>query len=209
MAFTLPALPYEPTALEPHMSANTFSFHHAKHHLAYVNTTNSLVAGTPLDGQDLVTVIRKAAGDSAHRKLANQSGQVWNHTFFWHSMKPGGGGRPTGKVAELIERDLGGYDKFAEAFKAEAVGHFASGWGWLVMEGDTLKITSLHDGDCPVAHEGMRPLLTVDVWEHAYYLDYQNQRPAFVQAYLDHLVNWDFANANLDGGGIAAANQPG
>ncbi len=208
MAFTLPPLPYAPDALEPHMSANTFSFHHAKHHQAYVNTTNQLVEGTPLAGHDLVSVIRRATAEG-QRKLANQSGQVWNHTFFWHSMKPGGGGRPTGRVAELIERDLGGYEKFAEAFKAEAVGHFASGWGWLVMEGDTLKITSLHDGECPVTHEGIRPLLTIDVWEHAYYLDYQNARPAFVQAYLDHLVNWDFANANLDGGGIAAANQPG
>jgi Fe-Mn family superoxide dismutase len=208
MAFTLPPLPYAADALAPHMSAETFGFHHAKHHKAYVDTTNALVAGSPLEGQDLVTVIRKAAGDPAHRKLASQSGQIWNHTFFWRSMTPGGGGAPTGKVAELIDASFGGYEAFAEKFKAEAVGHFASGWGWLVMEGETLKITSLHDGETPVTHPGVRPLLTVDVWEHAYYLDYQNQRAAFVQAWLDHLVNWDFANANLDGSGVEAANQP-
>lgn len=206
MAFTLPPLPYEPTALEPHVSANTFSFHHAKHHQAYVNTTNQLVDGTELAGKDLVSVIR-AAHASGAKKLANQSGQVWNHTFFWHSMKPNGGGAPTGRIAELIERDLGGYEKFAESFKAESVGHFASGWGWLVLRGDKLEVTSLHDGDCPVAHEGILPLLTVDVWEHAYYLDYQNARPAFLDAFIKNLINWDFVNANLDGAGVEAANQ--
>ena len=206
MAFTLPPLPYEPTALEPHVSANTFSFHHAKHHQAYVNTTNSLVEGTDLAGKDLVSVIR-AAASGGQKKLANQSGQVWNHTFFWHSMAPNGGGAPTGRIAELIDRDLGGYEKFVEAFKAESVGHFASGWGWLVMKGDKLEITSLHDGDCPVAHEGVLPLLTVDVWEHAYYLDYQNARPAFLDAFIKNLINWEFVNANLDGNGIERANQ--
>lgn len=206
MAFTLPPLPYEPTALEPHVSANTFSFHHAKHHQAYVNTTNTLVEGTDLADKDLVSVIR-AAASGGQKKLANQSGQVWNHTFFWHSMAPNGGGAPTGHIKDLIDRDLGGYEKFVEAFKAEAVGHFASGWGWLVMKGDKLEITSLHDGDCPVAHEGVKPLLTVDVWEHAYYLDYQNARPAFLDAFIKNLINWEFVNANLDGNGIERANQ--
>lgn len=206
MTFTLPELPYATDALEPHLSANTFSYHHAKHHQAYVNTTNQLLAGTPLDSADLVTVIKTAAANG-QAKLASQSGQVWNHTFLWHSMAPGGGGRPTGRIAELIDRDLGGYEKFAADFKAEAVGHFASGWGWLVLADDKLKITSLHDGDCPVAHEGVKPLLTLDVWEHAYYLDYQNARPAYVDAFLAHLVNWEFANANLDGEGASRANQ--
>lgn len=207
MAFTLPPLPFEPTALEPHMSAATFSYHHGKHHAAYVKTTNELVAGTPLDGQDLVGVIRAAASSGEHKKLASQSGQIWNHTFFWNSLSPTGGGRPTGKIAELIDRDLGGYEKFAEDFKKEAVGHFASGWGWLVMEGDALKITSLHDGDCPVAHEGLAPLITLDVWEHAYYLDHQNARPAFVESFLANMINWEFANTNLDGQGASRANQ--
>lgn len=207
MAFTLPPLPYDSAALEPHMSARTFSFHHAKHHQAYVNATNSLVEGTPLAGLDLVSLIRKASAEG-QTKLANQSGQVWNHSFFWHSLCPGGGGAPGGRIAELIARDLGGYEAFAQAFKAEAVGHFASGWAWLVMDGETLKILSLHDAETPLTHAGVRPLLTLDVWEHAYYLDHQNARPAFADAYLQHLVNWDFANANLEGGGIAAANQP-
>lgn len=206
MAFVLPPLPYAPNALEPHISARTFEFHHGKHHKAYVDTTNSLVAGTPLETADLVTVVRTAK-EQNNQKLRNQSGQVWNHSFFWQSMKPNGGGAPTGRIAELIDRDLGGYEKFAEAFKAESVGHFASGWGWLVLRGDKLEITSLHDGDSPVVYDDMKPILTVDVWEHAYYLDYQNARAAFVDAFLKNLVNWDFANQNLDGNGAERANQ--
>lgn len=206
MAFVLPPLPYAPNALEPHVSARTFEFHHGKHHKAYIDTTNGLIADTALESADLVTVVREAKA-RGQEKLRNQSGQAWNHSFFWQSMAPGGGGRPTGRIAELIDRDLGGYEAFAESFKAESVGHFASGWGWLVLKGDKLEITSLHDGDSPVAHDDIKPILTIDVWEHAYYLDYQNARAAFVDAFLNHLVNWDFANLNLDGKGAERANQ--
>ena len=206
MPFSLPPLPYDLDALAPHVSARTLEFHHGKHHKAYVNTTNGLVAGTPLAQADLVSVIRAASGRD-QQKLCNQAGQVWNHSFFWRCMAPGGGGRPTGEIGALIERDLGGYDAFAKAFKAEAVGHFASGWAWLVLRDGKLEITSLHDGDAPVADDNLRPVLTLDVWEHAYYLDYQNARAAFVDAFLEHLVNWDFADENLDGNGSARANQ--
>ena len=206
MTFVLPPLPYDKSALEPHISARTFEFHYGKHHKAYVDKTNELVAGTPLAVQDLVSVIRAAKADG-NGKLLNQAGQLWNHSFFWSCMAPNGGGRPTGRIAELIDRDLGGYDAFARDFKAEAVGHFASGWAWLCLKGDKLVITSLHDGDTPVASDALKPLLTLDVWEHAYYIDYQNARPAFADAFIQHLINWDFVNQNLDGNGAARANQ--
>lgn len=206
MAFQLPPLPYAPSALEPHISGRTFEFHHGKHHKAYVDTTNGLIAGTPLENADLVTVIREAKAQN-NQKLRNQSGQIWNHSFFWQCMAPNGGGQPTGRIAELIDRDLGGYDKFAESFKAESVGHFASGWGWLCLKGEKLVVTSLHDGDCPVVYDDLKPLLTVDVWEHAYYIDYQNLRASFVDAFIKNLINWDFVNQNLDGNGAERANQ--
>jgi Fe-Mn family superoxide dismutase len=202
MAFQLPPLPYDAAALEPHVSARTLECHHGKHHKAYIDKTNQLVAGTPLAGADLVEVVRRSDG-----ALRNQAGQAWNHSFFWQCMAPGGGGRPSGELLERIERDFGGYDVFAKAFTEEAVGHFASGWGWLVLRGDKLEVMSLHDGDSPVAHDDIRPVLTIDVWEHAYYLDYQNERPKFVEAFLAHLVNWEFAAQNLDGGGAERANQ--
>jgi Fe-Mn family superoxide dismutase len=202
MAFQLPPLPYDANALEPHVSARTLEFHHGKHHKAYVDKTNELVAGTPLAGADLVEVVRRSEGT-----LRNQAGQAWNHSFFWQCMAPGGGGQPSGELLERIERDFGSYDAFAEAFTEEAVGHFASGWAWLVLRGDKLEVMSLHDGDSPVAHDDIRPVLTLDVWEHAYYLDYQNERPKFVEAFLAHLVNWEFAAQNLDGGGAERANQ--
>jgi superoxide dismutase, Fe-Mn family len=206
MTFALPPLPYDKSALAPHISARTFEFHHGKHHKAYVDKTNELVAGTPLAGKDLVSVIR-AAKSEGDTKLLNQAGQLWNHSFFWQCMAPNGGGRPTGRIAELIDRDLGGYDRFVERFKTEAVNHFASGWGWLGLRGDMLVITSLHDGDTPVATDDLKPLLTLDVWEHAYYIDYQNARAAFADAFIQHLINWDFVNQNLDGNGAARANQ--
>ena len=206
MAFRLPPLPYALDALEPHVSARTLEFHHGKHHKAYVDTTNKLVAGTALEGLDLVSVVRRARATD-QQKLLDQSGQVWNHSFFWRCMKPGGGGEPTGRVRALLDRDFGSYAAFAEAFKAEAVGHFASGWAWLVLRGERLEVTSLHDGDAPVAHDDRRPVLTLDVWEHAYSLDYQNARAAFVDAFLGHLIDWDFVEQNLDGGGAERANQ--
>lgn len=196
MAFELPPLPYADTALEPHMTAKTFSFHHAKHHQAYVTNLNNLVKDTPLADASLEDVIKASAGDAAKAGIFNNAAQVWNHTFFWNSMKPNGGGKPTGAIAAKIDADLGGYDKFVEAFKAAGTTQFGSGWAWLVVEGGKLKVTKTGNADTPLVH-GQTALLTIDVWEHAYYLDYQNRRPDFISAFLDHLVNWDFANANL------------
>ncbi len=196
MPFDLPELPYAKDALEPHYSAKTLEFHHGKHHNAYVTKTNELVAGTELDGKPIEEVIAaaKAKGDTT---LFNQSAQIWNHTFFWHGMKPGGGGAPSGAVAEAIDKAFGSYEEFVKQFKAKAAGNFGSGWTWLVKTANGVEIVNTDDADTPLAHDGMTPLLTVDVWEHAYYLDYQNRRPDYVQAYFDHLVNWDFANLNM------------
>lgn len=196
MAFELPPLPYADTALEPHMTAKTFSFHHAKHHQAYVTNLNNLVKDTALADASLEEVIKASAGDAAKAGIFNNSAQVWNHTFFWNSMKPNGGGKPTGAIAAKIDEDLGGYDKFVEQFKAAGTTQFGSGWAWLVIEGGKLKVTKTGNADTPMVH-GQTALLTIDVWEHAYYLDYQNRRPDFITAFLDHLVNWDFANENL------------
>ena len=196
MAVQLPNLPYAENALEPHYSAKTISFHYGKHHKAYVDNLNKLVAGTPLEGKSLEEIVMASAGDASRVGVFNNSAQVWNHTFFWNCMKPGGGGRPTGEVARRIDQAFGSYEKFIEQFKAIAVGRFGSGWGWLVLDGGALKIVSTANADTPMASK-QTVLLTVDVWEHAYYLDYQNRRPDFVQAFLDHLVNWDFVAGNL------------
>lgn len=195
--FTLPELPYATNALEPHMSANTFSFHHAKHHNAYVTNLNNLIKDTPLAGKTLEEIIMASAGDATKAGIFNNAAQVWNHTFFWNSMKPNGGGAPTGKIAEKIAADFGSLDAFKDAFKQAATTQFGSGWAWLVQGKDgKLKVTKTGNADLPMAH-GEKAILTIDVWEHAYYLDYQNRRPDFVGAFLEHLVNWDFANANL------------
>jgi Fe-Mn family superoxide dismutase len=196
MSFELPPLPYEKNALEPHMSARTLEFHHDKHHKAYVDNANRLVQGTPLAGKPLEDVIRATAHDDSKTAIFNNAAQIWNHTFFWNSMKPGGGGRPEGKVAQALERDLGGYDKFREEFKNACVGQFGSGWGWLVREGDHLKVIKTPNAVNPLAL-GSSALLTCDVWEHAYYLDFQNRRPDFVDSFLDHLVNWDHVEREL------------
>jgi Fe-Mn family superoxide dismutase len=196
MAFELPALPYAENALEPCYSAKTISFHHGKHHKAYVDNLNKLVAGTDLEGKSLEEIILASAGNPQRAGIFNNAAQIWNHTFFWHSMKPGGGGKPQGEVASKLEQAFGSYEKFAEQFKAAAVSRFGSGWAWLVADGGALKIVSTANADTPMTSR-QTALLTVDVWEHAYYLDYQNRRPDFVQAFLDHLVNWDFVAANL------------
>jgi len=196
MAFNLPNLPYAEDALEPYYSAKTISFHYGKHHKAYVDNLNKLIAGTELESKGLEEIILAAAGDPARVGIFNNAAQVWNHTFFWHCMKPGGGGKPAGAVAAAIDAAFGSYEKFAEQFKATAVGRFGSGWGWLVLEGGALKLVSTPNAETPMT-KGQKALLTVDVWEHAYYLDYQNRRPDFVQAFLDHLVNWDFVAENL------------
>jgi Fe-Mn family superoxide dismutase len=181
--------------LEPFISAKTISFHYGKHHKAYVDNLNKLVAGTDLESKSLEDIIKATASDASKTGVFNNAAQVWNHTFFWHCMKPGGG-KPSGKIAERIEETFGSYEKFAEQFKAAAVSRFGSGWAWLIDDGGTLKIISTPNADNPLAH-GQKALLTVDVWEHAYYLDFQNRRPDFVQAFLDHLVNWDFVEKNL------------
>ena len=196
MAFELPALPYAQDALEPHISANTLSFHYGKHHNTYVTNLNNLVKDTDLAGKSLEDIVKAVAGDASKAGIFNNAAQVWNHTFYWHSMSPNGGGAPTGAIAAKIDEDLGGYDKFVEEFKAAATTQFGSGWAWLVVDGDKLKVTKTANADSPIAH-GQTPLLTIDVWEHAYYLDYQNRRPDYIATFLDSLVNWDFANQNL------------
>lgn len=199
MPFTLPDLPYAPNALEPYISANTLSFHHGKHHATYVTNTNNMIKDTPLATASLEEIIVASAKDPAKQGLFNNSAQVWNHTFFWHCMKPGGGGKPKGDIAQRIEKDLGGYDKFKEDFKQAAVTQFGSGWAWLVLDGGKVRIVKTPNADLPMAH-GQKALLTVDVWEHAYYLDYQNRRPDFVTAFIDNLINWEFVEKNLQGG---------
>ncbi len=196
MAFELPALPYAKDALEPHISANTLEFHHGKHHNTYVVNLNNLTQDTPLASAPLETVIRESAGDPGKAGLFNNAAQVWNHTFYWNCMKPGGGGKPQGELAAEIESAFGSFDTFADEFKTAALTQFGSGWAWLVAEDGALKIVKTGNADTPVA-KGQTPLLTVDVWEHAYYLDYQNRRPDYVQTFLDELVNWDFVAANL------------
>lgn len=196
MAIKLPELPYAQDALAPAISANTMSFHYGKHHQAYVNKTNELTQGTELEGKSIEEII-KAAYAAKNQGLINQSAQVWNHTFFWNSMSPKGGGKPSGKVAQAIEKSFGGYEQFADKFKASGAGNFASGWTWLAAKGDGgVEIVNTDDADTLLVRD-VKPLVVIDVWEHAYYLDYQNLRPKFIEAWLDKLVNWDFANQNL------------
>lgn len=196
MAFELPPLPYAKDALAPHISANTLDFHHGKHHNAYVTNLNNLTKDTPLASESLEGVIRAVAGDAGKAGVFNNAAQVWNHTFYWNCMKPGGGGQPSAAVASALASAFGSFEKFKEEFKNACVTQFGSGWGWLVVADGGLKITKTANADLPLAH-GQAALLTCDVWEHAYYLDYQNRRPDYVQVFLDHLVNWDFVAQNL------------
>jgi len=205
MAFELPALPYAPDALAPHMSAETLEFHHGKHHKAYVDKTNGLVAGTDLENASLSEVIR-AAKAKDNKGLFNNSAQIWNHSFFWQCLSPEKQA-PTGKLAEMITESFGDADTLVKKLIEESTNHFASGWGWLVLDGDALKIGSLHDADTPIVHEGMVPLLTIDVWEHAYYIDYRNARPKYLETVTANLINWDFVAQNLDGKGVSRADQ--
>ena len=197
MPFTLPDLPYAKTALEPHISAQTFDFHHGKHHLAYVNNLNNLIKDTDLADKSLEDIIAITAKDPAKAGIFNNAAQVWNHTFFWHSMTPNGGGKPQGDLVAKIDSDFGSYDAFVEQFKTAATTQFGSGWAWLVLDkNNALKIVKTANADTPLV-DGLKPLLTIDVWEHAYYLDYQNRRPDFIATYLESLVNWQFASDNL------------
>lgn len=194
--FTLPPLPYPDDALSPAISANTIGFHYGKHHQAYVNNLNQLVAGTPLADQSLEAVIKTAVGAADKTAIFNNAAQVWNHTFYWNSLRPKGGGKPSGVLAEWIEKSFGGFDPFKAEFAKAATGQFGSGWAWLVKDGDKLIVTKTGNADTPIT-QGQKPLLTIDVWEHAYYLDYQNRRGDYVAAVLDKLINWDFAAQNL------------
>ncbi len=206
MAFELPPLPFAKDALGAHMSAETLDYHHGKHHKAYVDKTNGMLGAKGLEGASLLKVIRAAkAGDD--QGLFNNSAQIWNHSFFWKCLAPAEGQKPTGKLATMIDEAFGSTDAMLAKLKDEAVGHFASGWAWLVLDKDALKITSLHDADTPVVYDGMKPLLTLDVWEHAYYIDYRNARPDFASAVLGNIVNWDFVAENLDGEGASRADQ--
>ena len=199
MSFTLPDLPYAKDALEPYMSAQTFDFHHGKHHNAYVTKLNDAIAGTDMASLSLEEIIQKSAGDAAQAGIFNNAAQIWNHTFFWNSMKPAGGGKPSGALAAKIDEDFGSYDAFAEAFKNAAATQFGSGWAWLVKDKTgKLAIRKTANAETPLT-EGETPLLTIDVWEHAYYLDYQNRRPDFISSFLDNLVNWEFAASNFEG----------
>ncbi len=196
MAYELPSLPYDYTALEPAISKSTLEFHHDKHHAAYVSKYNDAVKGTELDKKPIEEVIKEIAGNSEKQGLFNNAAQAWNHSFYWQCMKPNGGGAPGGDLAKKIDADLGGYDKFVEAFKSAGATQFGSGWAWLVLDNGTLKVTKTLNADNPLT-SGQTPLLTMDVWEHAYYLDYQNKRPAYIDDFLGKLVNWDFVAQNM------------
>jgi Fe-Mn family superoxide dismutase len=191
MAFTLPELPYAKDALAPHISAETLEFHHGKHHKAYVDNLNKLLDGKPEASKTLEEVALASDGP-----VFNNAAQVWNHTFYWHSMKPNGGGKPSGALLAAIERDFGSYEKFVEAFTAAATTQFGSGWAWLVWNGTKLEVTKTGNADFPLKH-GQKPLLTIDVWEHAYYIDFRNLRPKYIETFLNHLANWDFASENF------------
>jgi Fe-Mn family superoxide dismutase len=205
MAFTLPELPYDRHALEPHMSGETLDFHYGKHHKAYVDKTNQLL-GAKGGGGSLIEVVQKARSEGDN-KLFNNAAQLWNHSFFWQCLAPAQGQKPGGKLMRMINETFGTAEEMLKALQEEGVNHFASGWAWLVLDRDKLKITSLHDADTPLVHEGMKPLFTLDVWEHAYYIDYKNERPRFAQTVLSNIVNWDFVEQNLDGNGASRADQ--
>jgi Fe-Mn family superoxide dismutase len=196
-SFTLPKLHYEENALEPVISARTLSFHHGKHHAGYVEKLNELIEGSPYAGRPLDEVVTRAAKDPAAKAIFNNAAQAWNHDFYWRSMRPKGGGTPGGAFRDAIERDIGGLAEFRTAFAKAAAGEFGSGWAWLVADKDRkLKIATTDDADTPIVR-GDTPLLTIDVWEHAYYLDYQNRRPDYIAAWLDKLINWEFAEKNF------------
>ena len=202
MTFQLPALPYGRDALAPHMSAETLDYHHGKHHQAYVDKANELAEAAGLQGQSLVEVIRTAEPGP----LRNNAAQIWNHSFFWQCLSPHQTA-PSDLLQRLIEHDFGSTDALLKALTKEATAHFGSGWAWLVLQDKALKVISLHDGDTPVAHEALVPLFTLDVWEHAYYIDYRNARPKYIETVLAALINWDFIALNLDGKGVHRADQ--
>ena len=194
MAFTLPPLPYDKNALTPHITAETLEFHHGKHHNAYVTNLNKLLEGKPEANKSLEEIIMSSDGG-----VFNNAAQIWNHTFYWNSMKPNGGGQPTGDLLAAINRDFGSFEKFKEEFTAAATTQFGSGWAWLVLDKGKLAVTKTGNADLPMKH-GQKALLTIDVWEHAYYIDFRNLRPKYIETFLNSLANWDFAAENLKKG---------
>ena len=189
-------LPFEENALEPHISARTLSFHYGKHHATYVKKANELLKGTDLEGRSAEEIVKITSGAPDKVGIFNNVAQAWNHAFFWSCLKPGGGGEPKGALVELMKSSFGGFGAFKESFSEAATTQFGSGWAWLVADGDKLEIVKASNADTPVA-DGRRPIFTIDVWEHAYYLDYQNRRPDFVKAVLENLANWDFVASRL------------
>jgi superoxide dismutase, Fe-Mn family len=196
MAIVLPDLSYPKDALEPYISSRTLEFHHGKHHKTYVDNANKLLEGTGLENESLEDIIKKTAGDAAKVGIFNNAAQVWNHSFYWKCLKPNGGNPPTGAIARKIDTDFGSYAKLVEELKSAGITQFGSGWAWLVLSGNQLQVTKTINADTPLAH-GAKPLLTIDVWEHAYYLDYQNRRADYLTAVIDKLINWDFVNSCL------------
>ena len=197
MAFVLPKLPYADSDLDPVISAETIGFHYGKHHNTYVVNLNNLTKDSPLADASLDDVIAQTYGKADKVGLYNNAAQIWNHTFYWNSMKKGGGGAPTGRIADKINADFGSYDAFRTAFSTAALGQFGSGWAWLVNDAGKLKIVKTANADGPGWMGAGKPLMVVDVWEHAYYIDYRNLRQKWAETFLDSLVNWEFANANL------------
>jgi Fe-Mn family superoxide dismutase len=192
MAFELPELPYAKDALEPHISAETLEFHYGKHHATYVTKLNGLVEGTDMAGQSLEDIVKSSSGG-----VFNNAAQIWNHTFYWHSLSPNGGGEPTGAIADAINAAFGSFEDFKTKFNDMAVNNFGSSWTWLVKKADgSLDIVNTSNAGTPITEDGVTPLLTVDLWEHAYYIDYRNLRPKYLEGFWA-LVNWDFANQNL------------
>lgn len=192
MAFTLPALPYAKDALAPHISAETLEFHYGKHHQTYVDKLNGLIPGTEFEGKSLEEIVKSSSGG-----VFNNAAQIWNHTFYWHSLSPNGGGAPKGAIADAINAAFGGFDQFKAKFNESAVNNFGSSWTWLVKKADgSLAIVNTSNAATPITEAGVTPLITVDLWEHAYYIDFRNARPKYLEAFWN-LVNWDFANQNL------------
>lgn len=205
MTFILPELPFDKNAFGDVISGETFDYHHGKHHKAYVDKTNALIAeDMSLSGASLSEVIL-AAKTKGNAGLFNNAAQIWNHSFYWQCLSPSEKA-PSGRLKSLIDSSFGNHETMLAELKKEAVGHFASGWAWLILDGGSLKITSLHDADTPIVHD-MKPLLTIDVWEHAYYIDYRNARPDYADALLKQAINWEFVAENLDGNGVSRADQ--
>ena len=195
-SIALPPLPWADNALEPFISANTIGFHYGKHHKTYVEKLNELIAGKPEADMPLEDIVRSTIGDPKKVEILHNAQQTWNHTFYWNSLRPKGGGRPPREIAGKIESSFGGYDAFKQEFAGAAVRQFGSGWAWLIAQGDRLEVVATPDGEEPLPPSAT-PLLTLDVWEHAYYLDYQNRRKDYVVAVIDNLLSWEFATQNL------------